>query len=96
MKAIILAAGRGSRLKGLTDDRPKCLVELGGVRLLDWQLAALKAAGIEDVVVVTGYRADLLQAEGVRTIHNPDWARTNMVRSLLCAALRSDEAQPHL
>ena len=90
MKAILLAAGRGSRLKGLTDDRPKCLVELGGIRLLDWQLAALGAAGIEEVVVVTGYRADLLDGAGVRNDHNPDWAGTTMVHSLLCAAAEID------
>jgi len=56
MKAIILAAGRGSRMKNLTDERPKCLVELRGNPLLDWQLAALLEAGIDRIAIDTGYR----------------------------------------
>ena len=47
MKAIILAAGRGSRLLSLTEDRPKCLVEAGGKPLLAWQIEALRGAGIQ-------------------------------------------------
>ena len=65
MKAIILAAGRGSRMKNLTDDRPKCLVELRGKALLDWQLAALREAGIEQAAIVTGYRRELFADRGL-------------------------------
>lgn len=85
MKAIILAAGRGSRMKDLTDDRPKCLVELHGKALLDWQLAALHEAGISEVAIVTGYRRELLSRCGLVEFHNPRWAETNMVSSLACA-----------
>ena len=53
MKAIILAAGRGSRMKLLTDEIPKCLVKLRGKSLLDWQLSALRAAGITDIALVS-------------------------------------------
>ena len=53
MKDIILAAGRGSRMKNLTADRPKCLVELRGKALLDWQLEALRAAGVTEIAIVT-------------------------------------------
>lgn len=83
--AIILAAGRGSRLGGLTDDRPKCLVQLQGRPLLHWQVQALMQAGVKRVVIVCGYRADLIQELGLETRFNSDWSRTNMVRSLLCA-----------
>ena len=86
MKAIILAAGEGVRLRPHTLDRPKCLVELAGRPLLDHQLTALGAAGIEETVVVTGYRADKIEAYGYRTRHNPDFACTNMVASLMRAA----------
>ncbi|MDD1004081.1 phosphocholine cytidylyltransferase family protein [Pseudomonas sp. TNT2022 ID642] len=85
MKAIILAAGRGSRMKSLTDERPKCLVELRGKPLLEWQLESLRAAGISDIAVVTGYKRELLAERGLSEFHNPRWAETNMVSSLACA-----------
>lgn len=86
MKAVILAAGRGSRMKGLTDDRPKCLVELNRRPLLDRQVAALRGAGCDAVAVVVGYRGDLLEGRGLSIFTNPRWAETNMVVSLTCAA----------
>lgn len=85
MKAIILAAGRGSRMKSLTDERPKCLVELRGKPLLEWQLESLRAADISDIAVVTGYKRELLAGRGLSEFHNPRWAETNMVSSLACA-----------
>jgi choline kinase len=85
MKAIILAAGRGSRMKKLTDERPKCLVELRGKALLDWQLDALRGAGISDIAIVTGYKRELLTDRGLVEFYNPRWMATNMVSSLACA-----------
>jgi choline kinase len=85
VKAIILAAGRGSRMKSLTDERPKCLVELRGKPLLEWQLESLRAADISDIAVVTGYKRELLAGRGLSEFHNPRWAETNMVSSLACA-----------
>lgn len=75
-KAIILSAGKGSRLLPLTADRPKCLIELSGKSLLEWQLDALQAAGMRESVVVTGFRDDLVDIvaasrPGVRTLFNP-------------------------
>ncbi len=86
MRAIILAAGEGTRLRPYTLDRPKCLVELAGRPLLAWQLDALRQAGITDITIVTGYRGEQLARFGLTTRHNPDYARTNMVGSLMCAA----------
>ncbi len=65
MKTVILAAGVGSRLAPLTDDRPKVLVAVDGRPLLFRQLDALERAGIasHDVVVVGGYRIDMLHRE---------------------------------
>ncbi len=86
MRAIILAAGRGSRMRALTDEIPKCLVKLRGKSLLDWQLEALRAAGIDDIAIVTGYRRGLLAERELVEFYNTRWAETNMVASLSCAA----------
>jgi choline kinase len=85
MKAIILAAGRGSRMRHMTDDRPKCLVELQGSSLLDRQIDALRTAGVQNIGIVTGYRRDMLANRADHEFHNPRWADTNMVSSLACA-----------
>lgn len=83
MKALILAAGRGSRMGGLTEDRPKCLVEFGGRPLIDWQMDALTRAGIGEIGIVRGYQGDRLSGHGARRFDNPRWADSNMVVSLL-------------
>mgnify|MGYP001159209228 CR=1 FL=1 len=62
-RAIILSAGQGKRLLPLTESRPKCLVELSGRTLLAWQLMRLEAAGVDEAVIVTGFRADAVQTE---------------------------------
>lgn len=85
MKGIILAAGRGSRLKQLTDDKPKCCIQIGGRPLLQWQLTALQSSGIKEIFVVTGYRAEMIEPYQVQKIRNPDWDKGNMVKSFLCA-----------
>lgn len=85
MRALILAAGRGSRLRPLTDDRPKCLVRLAGRALLDWQLDAIRAAGIERIAIVAGWRRDRVGRPGVVRFVNRAWRRTAMVASLLAA-----------
>lgn len=82
---VILAAGRGSRLLSLTDDRPKGLVPVAGKAMVAWQLDALSAAGIESLAVVTGYRHNDFGRFQIETIHNPRWAETNMVASMQCA-----------
>lgn len=86
MKAIILAAGRGSRMKSLTDECPKCLIEFQGKPLLQWQLDALRGAGVNEIGIVRGYRGELLESYGLPMFDNPRWAETQMVTSLACAA----------
>jgi choline kinase len=82
---VILAAGEGRRLRPLTVDRPKVLVDVAGKSLLDWQLEAASRRGIESVAVVTGFMANRFRAEGYRLYHNPRYADTNMVATLWCA-----------
>jgi L-glutamine-phosphate cytidylyltransferase len=85
VKGIILAAGRGRRMGNLTDDRPKCLVNLAGKTLLERQLASMREAGVDDIAVVTGYRPDLIAPFAPQTFFNPRWSESNMVVSLTCA-----------
>ena len=93
-KAIILSAGQGSRLGHLTDDRPKCLIDFNGRTLLDWQLDALAANGVEEAVVVTGFRDDQIDAAlarrgdrgpRVRTVYNPFYKVADNLGSLFVA-----------
>ena len=85
MKAIILAAGQGTRLRPLTNDKPKCLVEVAGRSLLEHQLRTLKSAGVNDIHIVGGYLADRL-CRADTTLHiNPRFAETNMVATLFSA-----------
>lgn len=77
--AVLLCAGQGRRLAPLTDDRPKCLVNVAGQTMLAWQLRALAAAGIEDVTVVTGFESEAVETAlkviappmPVTCLHNP-------------------------
>ena len=86
MRAIILAAGRGSRMGQLGDDRPKCLVELEGKPLIERQIAALRRGGVEEIGVVRGYRAESVDFSGLSYFANKRWAETNMVMSLATAS----------
>ncbi|MCZ6707426.1 MAG: phosphocholine cytidylyltransferase family protein, partial [Chloroflexi bacterium] len=89
-RAVILAAGKGERLRPLTDALPKCLVELNGEPLLLRSLRSLARQGIGEVVIVVGYKGELIrlrvgeQFEGmsVTYVDAPDYASTNNIRSL--------------
>lgn len=89
MKAIIIGAGRGSRLRHLTEEIPKTLVPVLGRPMLDSILEALAAGGFSrsDVVFICGYRAEVIQAAypDLTYVENRDWERNNILLSLLCA-----------
>ena len=87
MKAIILAAGRGSRMGAATGGLPKCLARIGGDSLLGHLLGNLQKAGfgIGDIGIVTGYMREKIAVDGAAYFHNPDWEKTNMFYSLLRA-----------
>lgn len=82
MRALILAAGRGSRMRALTAQQPKCLVPIDSRPLLEWQLESLRAAGIHQIGVVRGYQAAQIQPPDCALFENPRWAETNMVATL--------------
>lgn len=94
MKAIIIAAGRGKRLGHHTEELPKALVPIGPRTILGWQLRAFAAVGIDELVVIRGYRGDVLEAGvraalpagmAVRFVDNHEWETNNVLLSLACA-----------
>lgn len=99
MKAIILSAGQGKRLLPLTADRPKCLIPVAGRTVLEWQIDALAESGIREVVVVTGFRAETVEAlvaklnrpsVTVRTEFNPFFAVADNIASCFVARTEMD------
>lgn len=93
MRAIILAAGSAKRLRPLTDDRPKCMLEVGGSPILDHQLAALAAIGVSQVVVVVGWHAETFRPfEGrITTVVNEVHETTNSLYSFWLAGEHLDD-----
>ena len=91
MKAIILAAGEGKRLRPLTNNTPKCLVNLFGKSLLQWQIETFRSCQIDDISVVTGYRSKLINLPELKIFQNKKFETTNMVESLFCASQELSE-----
>jgi NDP-sugar pyrophosphorylase family protein len=88
MRGIILAAGKGSRLNGTAGDKPKCLVEAGGLTLIERQVQILERAGVDEIVVVVGCGADRVRSQcgrRVTYIENTRYAETNSLYSLWMA-----------
>lgn len=90
MKALILAAGLGSRLRPLTDKIPKCMVKVNGVSIIDKQIMNLKMNGIKDIYVITGYKREVLEKNlvenysdlNINIIANDKYDKTNNMYSL--------------
>jgi len=85
MKAIIVAAGSGTRLMSFTKDKPKCMLEVGGKTILQAILETLRENGINDIAVVKGYKKDMINYPNVRYYYNPNYTESNILTSLFCA-----------
>jgi choline kinase len=88
MRGIILAAGKGSRLNGTAGESPKCLVKVGGITLVERQIALLQHAGIDDIAVVVGCQADRVRRTcgyDITYVENARYAQTNSMYSLWMA-----------
>jgi phosphoenolpyruvate phosphomutase len=90
-RAIILGASRGEELDQLTADRPKVMVPVNGEPLLRRVADRLKRRGIGEIHLVTGYKADSIDVQGIRLIHNPEYASGGELGSLACAADALDD-----
>ncbi len=85
MKAIILAGGMGTRLGHYTKNLPKGMLEFNGKPLIQQQIETLRAAGINDIIIVKGYEPDKINFENIKYYENKDYANTNMVETLFAA-----------
>jgi len=101
MKVIILSAGQGRRLLPLTESVPKCALPVAGRTVLEWQLNEISQCDVDEVVVVTGFGADLVDeiAAGItspciRTLYNPFYALSDNLGT--CWAARSEMSQPFI
>ncbi|MFQ5765027.1 MAG: phosphoenolpyruvate mutase [Rhodospirillales bacterium] len=84
--AVVLAASRGAALGALTDDKPKCMIDVRGQPLLRRLVGTVKNAGVHDVVVVRGYKKDKINLPSIMTVDNDVYANTGEAASLACAA----------
>lgn len=91
MKAVILAAGQGTRLKKYTQDLPKGMLSFMGKTILERQIEAYRKAGIDDIIIVRGFAADKITYKGVKYYTNYDFANTNMIESLMAAKEEFDD-----
>lgn len=90
MQAIIMAAGKGSRLGSLTDDKPKAFLEIKGIKLIEYNIALLHSLGIKDILIVTGYKCEAYEKladriEGIKCIFNPFYEMVNVLGSFYIA-----------
>ena len=85
MNAIILAAGMSSRLRPVTNDKPKCMLKLFNETLLERQIKIFRNHNINDITIVTGYRSEVIDISNVNYVKNENYATTNINESLFCA-----------
>ncbi len=89
MKAIILAAGKATRLLPLTKETPQSLLKIRNKTILEMQLNSLNKSGIKDVVAVTGYLADKIEnfskGKSIRVLFNPFYSVSGMLMTLWVA-----------
>lgn len=91
LKAIIIAAGMGNRLMPLTDGKPKCMLDVNGKSIMQRQLEALRQCSISDIIVVRGYKKEMITYPDIRYYENTDYENNNILRSLFYAENELDD-----
>ena len=84
-KALIIAAGLGSRLKKHTENLPKCMLDFGGKTLLERQLEAYRKCGITNISLVRGYKKEKINYKGLKYFENTDYRNNNILNSIFYA-----------
>ncbi len=90
LKAIIIAAGMSARLMQLTDEKPKCMLEIDGKTMLQRQIETLQKCGVQDIVVVRGYKKEKINYTGIKYVYNVNYRRNNIFESLMTAEAEMD------
>lgn len=90
-KAIMIAAGVDTRLMPLTKDKPKCMLDVNGKTILQRQIATFKQCGIDDIVVVRGYKKKSINYPGLRYYYNSNYRTNNILSSLFSAEAEMDD-----
>lgn len=85
LSSVILAAGEGTRLKKYTSNLPKGMLPFAGKTIIERQVALMRAAGISRIALVKGFAGEKINYQQIRYYENPDFRKSNMVVSLLCA-----------
>ena len=85
MKAIFIAAGKGSRLGNITKDLPKPLVDVNSKSIIERQISLLRKNNVNDIVVVTGYKKEKFTFKNIKYIHNPNFREQEQTGSLMTA-----------
>lgn len=91
MKTLLLAAGIGERLGEASANQPKCLLEFAGKTLLQRHICILRHIGINEIIIITGYRSDLVEREiastgndgDIRIVRNPDYCKGSIISMLV-------------
>lgn len=95
MKAIILAAGQGTRMGLETQHKPKCMIEYKGLSLINHTINTMRSCGINDIIIVNGYKKEILEShlcdEKIKFVTNTRYEKTNMVHTLFCAESDMDD-----
>ena len=81
-KTLIVAAGLGSRLKGHTENTPKCMLDFGGKTLLQRQLLSYKKNGVDDISLIRGYKKNKINYKGIKYFDNNDYKDNNILNSI--------------
>ncbi len=84
-KALIIAAGLGSRLKKHTENLPKCMLDFGGKTLLQRQIDAYNKNNIKDISLIRGYKKEKINYKGLRYFENKDYKNNNILNSIFYA-----------
>ena len=92
LKVIILAAGQGERLRPLTKNIPKCMVDFFGKSILERQIDIFQKLGIDDISVVTGYCEQKINIKNIKKLKNKNFMTTNMVESLFIAEAKLNDS----